>query len=214
MLHEKGHTGELPVTCAICSRQFRWESELRAHNKLFCTVDKPARPMNGGKRGRPSEAKIRPRLIDQDGWIDNHDTLPTGWRMRTRPRPAQEGQMYFIFMSPDNQVFHSRKAVIQHMEKEGTYKQSDFDRVRAGAKPGPRNKQTNKKGRGGPASKRARSEEKKIDLNSSVSNLDFDNSMDSTLDNDKNESDSDEGTEGPCTKWRQDDATLPKGWKI
>jgi len=191
MLHEKGHTGELPVTCAICSRQFRWESELRAHNKLFCTVDKPARPMNGGKRGRPSEAKIRPRLIDQDGWIDNHDTLPAGWRMRTRPRPAQEGQMYFIFMSPDLQVFHSRKAVIQHMEKVGGYSQADFDRVRAGAKPGPRAKR-GRRGRGGPSARLGRMDEKRVDLNNSVSNMDFENSMDSTIENDKKDSDSDD----------------------
>jgi len=210
MLHEKGHTGELPVTCAICSRQFRWESELRAHNKLFCTVDKPARPMNGGKRGRPSEAKIRPRLIDQDGWIDNHDTLPAGWRMRTRPRPAQEGQMYFIFMSPDLQVFHSRKAVIQHMEKVGGYSQADFDRVRAGAKPGPRAKR-GRRGRGGPSARLGRMDEKRVDLNNSVSNMDFENSMDSTIENDKKDSDSDD--EGPCTKWRED-ASLPKDWKI
>lgn len=212
MLHEKSHTGELPVTCTICSRQFRWESELRAHNKLFCTVDKPARPMNGSKRGRPSEAKIRPRLIDQDDWIDNHESLPAGWRMRTRPRPAQEGQMYFIFMSPDFQVFHSRKAVIQHMQKVGGYSQSDFDRVRAGAKPGPRAKR-GRRGRGGPGARLGRMDEKRADLNSSVSNMDFENSMDSTMDNDKKDSDSEDATEGSCTKWRED-VSLPKDWKI
>eukprot|EP00090_Calanus_glacialis_P032607 TRINITY_DN5402_c0_g1_i1.p1 TRINITY_DN5402_c0_g1~~TRINITY_DN5402_c0_g1_i1.p1 ORF type:complete len:771 (-),score=183.65 TRINITY_DN5402_c0_g1_i1:105-2417(-) len=195
MLHEKSHTGELPVTCTICSRQFRWESELRAHNKLFCTLDKPARPMNGNRRSRHSEAKIRPRLVDQEGWIENHDSLPAGWRMRTRPRPAQEGQLYFIFLSPDNQVFHSRKAVMQHMEKVGGFSQFDFDRVRAGAKPGPRAKR-GRRGRGGPAARLGRIDEKRIDLNSSASNLDFENSMDSTMDNDKKDSDSDEATEG------------------
>merc|ERR1712130_973348 len=60
--------------------------------------------------------------------------------------------------------FHSRKAVIQHMEKVGGYSQADFD-----------------------------------------------NSMDSTIENDKKDSDSDD--EGPCTKWRED-ASLPKDWKI
>jgi len=202
MLHEKGHTGELPVTCTICSRQFRWESELRAHNKLFCTVDKPARPVNGNKRGRPSEAKIRPRLIDQDDWIDNHDTLPAGWRMRTRPRPAQEGQMYFIFMSPDFQVFHSRKAVIQHMQKVGGYSQSDFDRVRAGAKPGPRAKR-GRRGRGGPGARLGRMDEKRAELNGSVSNMDFENSMDSTMENDKKDSDSEDATEGKKLRRRK-----------
>merc|ERR1711981_269948 len=57
-------------------------------------------------------------------------------------------------------------------------------------------------------------DEKRIDLNNSISNMDFENSMDSTMDNDKKDSDSDDATEGPCTKWREDDASLPKDWKI
>ena len=76
--------------------------------------------------------------------------------MRSKPRPAQEGQLYFIFLSPDQkvtflllncltslthfsfQVFHSRKAVIQHMEKLGNYTEADFSRVKKLARPGPK----------------------------------------------------------------------------
>jgi hypothetical protein len=92
--------------------------------------------------------------VEQDGWEENTTSLPSGWKMRTRPRPAQEGQLYFIFLSPDHQVvrrpsapgqaklilqvFHSRKAVMQHMEATGSYSAGDFNRVRQLAKPGPR----------------------------------------------------------------------------
>merc|ERR1712013_405088 len=53
-------------------------------------------------------------------------------------RPTQEGQLYFIFMSPELQVFHSRKAMVQHMEDAGTYSKEDMFKVRQLAKPGPR----------------------------------------------------------------------------
>merc|ERR1712227_229084 len=43
IMHEKGHTGELPVTCPNCGRQFRWESELKSHlANMFCTKMRPA----------------------------------------------------------------------------------------------------------------------------------------------------------------------------
>merc|ERR550532_2399747 len=93
-----------------------------------------------------SQAKIRPRLIDQEGWVEDHPSLPKGWRMKTRPRPSQEGQLFFVFLSPDNKVFHSRKAVIEHMKMIGGYTQLDYDRVKEGAKPGPRNKKRRSQG--------------------------------------------------------------------
>merc|ERR1719445_1097506 len=93
-----------------------------------------------------SQAKIRPRLIDQEGWVEDHPSLPKGWRMKTRPRPSQEGQLFFVFLSPDNKVFHSRKAVIEHMKMIGGYTQVDYDRVKEGAKPGPRNKKRRSQG--------------------------------------------------------------------
>ena len=77
-------------------------------------------------------------MIEQEGWEENTKLLPAGWKMRSRPRPTQEGQLYFIFMSPDLQVFHSRKAMVQHMEDAGTYSKEDLHKVRQLAKPGPR----------------------------------------------------------------------------
>ena len=54
--------------------------------------------------------------------------------MRSRPRATQAGQLFFLFLSPDGKVFHSRKKVLDHMEKLGGYTQFDFDKVREGAK--------------------------------------------------------------------------------
>merc|ERR1712158_3949 len=85
-----------------------------------------------------NKEKTRLKLIEQEGWEENTKLLPTGWKMRSRPRPTQEGQLYFIFMSPEFQVFHSRKAMVQHMEDAGTYSKEDMFKVRQLAKPGPR----------------------------------------------------------------------------
>ena len=111
MLHEKGHTGELTICCQFCDRRFRWESELKSHNKL-CTADHPAKPLS--RKLKPQSSN---RHAEKDDWVENHPSMPTGWKLRTRPRPTQEGQLYFIFLSPEGQVFHSRKSVLQHMEK-------------------------------------------------------------------------------------------------
>ena len=111
--------------CRLCGRKFMLEAELAEHNKLACTVSQPAKPVV-----TPS----RPRLADQEGWTEDHPTLPPGWKMRSRPRATQAGQLFFIFLSPDNKVFHSRKKVMEHMEKLGGYSQFDFDKVREGAK--------------------------------------------------------------------------------
>merc|ERR1711978_592594 len=70
-----------------------------------------------------------------------------GWRMKTRPRPSQEGQVFSVFLSPDLKVLHSRKAVIEHMKEMGSYAQEDYDRVKEGAKPGPRKGQVKEKKR-------------------------------------------------------------------
>jgi len=161
MLHEKGHTGELAICCHHCERRFRWDSELRSHHKM-CTAENPAKPQNK----RP-KFQSTPRHTAKDDWIDNHPSMPTGWKLRTRPRPTQEGQLYFIFLSPEGQVFHSRKAVLQHMEKTGGYSVEDINKVRKSAKTGPRGRG----GRGGGASRRDRAfSEMELDLEES--NLD------------------------------------------
>ena len=66
--------------------------------------------------------------------LQDPKTLPSDWKLRTRPRATQIGQLFFLFLSPDGKVFHSRKKVIDHMEKLGGYTQFDFDKVREGAK--------------------------------------------------------------------------------
>merc|ERR1712032_1194526 len=119
----------------------------------FCTKMRPAskdtksifRSKPGPKPEKIKEEKVtynkektRQKLIEQEGWEENTKLLPAGWKMRSRPRPTQEGQLYFIFMSPDLQVFHSRKAMVQHMEDAGTYSKEDLHKVRQLAKPGPR----------------------------------------------------------------------------
>ena len=111
--------------CRLCGRKFMLEAELVDHNKLVCTLSQPAKPVV-----TPS----RPRLADQEGWTEDHQTLPPGWKMRSRPRATQAGQLFFIFLSPDHKVFHSRKKVMEHMERLGGYSQSHFDKVREGSK--------------------------------------------------------------------------------
>ena len=134
-IHETAHQSlELPggtapsqagYDCRLCGRKFMLEAELVEHNKLVCTATQPAKPVV-----TPS----RPRLADQEGWTEDHPTLPADWKMRSRPRATQAGQLFFIFLSPDNKVFHSRKKVMEHMEKLGGYSQFDFDKVREGSK--------------------------------------------------------------------------------
>ena len=159
MLHEKGHTGELDIACQFCDRKFRWKSELKSHNEGFCTAEKPARPQQKKTKFYTSN-----RHVDKDDWISNHSSMPTGWKIRSRPRPTQEGQMYFVYMSPEGQVFHSRKAVLQHMEKTGGYSIEDINKVRRSAKTGPRGR--------GKGSKGTRSPGKDPDLEYSNGNLD------------------------------------------
>lgn len=159
MLHEKGHTGELTICCQYCERRFRWESELKSHHK-FCSYESPSKPQVKKKLHSTN------RHIDKDDWVANHPSMPTGWKLRTRPRPTQEGQVYFIFLSPEGQVFHSRKSMLQQMEKTGGYSIEDLTKVRRSAKTGPRGR----KGRGS-GSGRDRSPD--IDMDTSGSNLDI-----------------------------------------
>ena len=142
ILHEKGHTGELAITCQFCNRGFRWESELKSHSEN-CSADSPAKPRNsyshnnyGGHRGsydRSSGGHVS-KHADKDDWIENHPSMPTGWKIRSRPRPNQEGQRFFIFLSPEGSVFYSRKAMLGHMEKTGGYSLEDLEKVRRSTK--------------------------------------------------------------------------------
>jgi hypothetical protein len=219
ILHEKGHTGELAICCSYCDRRFRWESELRAHNRLFCTADRPARPLGlkkfkpstpssssseakkttPSKESRPQQSNGYQRHADRDDWR-SHPTLPTGWKLRSRPRPTQEGQMYFVFLSPEGQVLHSRRAVLQHMEKSGCYSREELKRMRLHCKTGPRGRR--------PKSLVEEDNSNSMDLDTSGSNLDFtdssNNMMDLSLDNyvkdDDDVLDDDDRTEGKRKK--------------
>merc|ERR1711971_1316125 len=93
------------------------EIELKNRPQVSLYEDRHYKPEDPFKAANKvySQARIRPRLIDQEGWVEDHPSLPKGWRMKTRPRPSQVGQLFFVFLSPDNKVFHSRKAVIEHM---------------------------------------------------------------------------------------------------
>ena len=182
ILHEKGHTGDLAIGCQFCDRKFRWKSELKSHNDGFCTAEKPAKPQQKKSKFYTTSSN---RHVDKDDWIANHSSMPTGWKLRSRPRPTQEGQMYFVYMSPEGQVFHSRKAVLQHMEKTGGYSIEDINKVRRSAKTGPR-------GRG--KGKGTRSPGKDLDLDMSNGNLD---AMDAdSMDNVRKDEDDDDDVEG------------------
>ena len=152
-IHEKAHMSlqeppSLPThpipqqemfICSYCGKNFNHESELLAHQKLFCSaiINRPRAQEGSGSRPpryRDSPSAQKPRLAEQEGWLEDHPTLPRGWKFRTRPRATQAGQLFFLYLSPDMKVFHSRKKVMEHMEKLGGYSQFDFDLVREGAK--------------------------------------------------------------------------------
>ena len=137
-IHERAHqsledpeAAPIPAAvfdCELCGRKFTMEAEMREHNQSQCTASRPARPVEA------RQSNNRPRLADQEGWNEDQTTLPHGWKVRTRPRATQAGQLFFLFLSPDQKVFHSRKKVMEHMESLGGYSQFDFDKVREGAK--------------------------------------------------------------------------------
>jgi hypothetical protein len=205
ILHEKGHTGELSICCSFCDRRFRWESELRSHNRVFCTADSPAQPLglkrwksgSAASEGRRSSVQakppqsngISPREAEREDWR-SHPSLPGGWKLRSRPRPTMEGQKYFVFMSPEGQIFQSRRAVLQHMEKSGGYSREELRQMRLHCKTGPRGRR--------PKSLMDESGDNNSNnsldlLNNSASNLDYNDSsnnmMDLSLDNYLNDDD-------------------------
>ena len=234
-IHEMTHTEEdlhllddnsfddLMFSCQLCGRQFRLESDLVAHRKLFCTAKlnpKPSAEPKPAKQPQPGLplpqlpplVKSRPRLIDQEGWLED-PSLPLGWRMKTRPRPSQEGQFFSLFLSPDNKVFHSRKGVIEQMKMMGGYTQLHYDRVKEGGKPGPR-KMKKRKGRHD-------DDEFKVDKKRRKEGLYSENSLDSTMNSDDEDNNSDldaddsdsEAETDLVTAWR-DHHSLLRGWKM
>jgi len=141
-IHENMHTGDLPVSCQHCGKRFRWESEVKTHQRLYCSAESPARvrTINFLKPKTPfalGSGKQRLRLVDQEGW-EPSDTLLDGWKMKFRVRAAQDGQKTYIYMSPEGDIYHSRKAIVQKMESDGNYTEDEIELMRKRAKPGPR----------------------------------------------------------------------------
>ena len=129
----------LSFVCPPCGRDFQHQSELLAHQNLFCKSSKTAKISSEGSRpakyrARDSGSPARPRLADQEGWLEGDPTLPAGWKIRSRPRATQAGQLFYLFLAPDRAIFHSRRKVMEHMDKLGGYTQFDYDKVREGAK--------------------------------------------------------------------------------
>lgn len=208
-LHEMTHS---PDDIQFLEENIEYLREIELKNRppgppeeRYCRPEDPLKAANKVI----SQARVRPRLIDQEGWVEDHPSLPKGWRMKTRPRPSQEGQLFFVFLSPDNKVFHSRKAVIEHMKMIGGYTQLDYDRVKEGAKPGPRNKK-----RRTTLSKVDNEKKRKIDLDceNSIDSTFFSSSRDGFDDEDDEDefeysdsesADSESGEETSlCTEWR------------
>ena len=261
-LHEMTHTvndvhlldentfNDYPFSCRVCGRQFRFESDLLAHKKLFCSeesveiqrpstrIHQPSPQIYQPQQAQPQQffsqllphfqqplqhfhnqphfhqplpsmTKVRPRLVEQDGWIEDDPHLPKGWRMKTRPRPSQEGQVFSVFLSPDNKVFHSRKGVIEHMKLMGCYCQADYERVKEGSKPGPRKQQKRK-------SKflfdEMMDKKRKTEYNLSFAKSDVENCVDSATNNIVNESEKE--TFANISDFEVDSDSEPEGTKF
>lgn len=57
-----------------------------------------------------------------------------GWKVRSRPRGTQAGQLLFLFLAPDRAISPSRRKVMDHMEKLGLHPVRNFEKVREGGK--------------------------------------------------------------------------------
>ena len=197
--HEESHSEEsgedgyddgedTRLFCGFCGKWFtrvlNRKLHERGHGLPGAGVETPQQQhLSATPRPRPPPRPAPPKvdILSQFEWLDASEVgLPKGWRMRTRPRPSQEGQFCYVFLSPDRKLFHSRKAVVQHMEKVGGYSQFELDQ----AKDGWRAKQ---KINAKMNSKSKRSKSTDIDLNSSSSS-NLDDSLDGSVDEDNEDS--------------------------
>jgi len=67
-----------------------------------------------------------------DIWIPGDPTLPSGWKIKKYKSKAETNRVHCEYLSPQNHVFRSRKAVIEHMRKVGTYTEEDIRIVESG----------------------------------------------------------------------------------
>jgi len=67
-----------------------------------------------------------------DIWVPGDPTLPVGWKIKKYKSKAETNRVHCEYLSPQNHVFRSRKAVIEHMRKVGTYTEDDIRIVESG----------------------------------------------------------------------------------
>jgi hypothetical protein len=67
-----------------------------------------------------------------DMWVAGDPTLPTGWKIKKYKSKTSVGRVHCEYLSPQNHVFRSRKAVVEHMRKTGAYSKEDILKVEAG----------------------------------------------------------------------------------
>jgi len=67
-----------------------------------------------------------------DIWVPGDPTLPAGWKIKKYKSKAETNRVHCEYLSPQNHVFRSRKAVIEHMRKVGTYTEEDIRIVESG----------------------------------------------------------------------------------
>ena len=63
-------------------------------------------------------------------WKDDDPTVPAGWKVAWTT--TSDNRAKIAFMSPDKKIFHSRKSALHHMLSEGTYAQSDIEKMTKG----------------------------------------------------------------------------------
>ena len=63
-------------------------------------------------------------------WKENDPTVPRGWKVAWTT--TSDNRAKIAFMSPDKKIFHSRKSALQYILAEGTYEQSDIEKMTKG----------------------------------------------------------------------------------
>ena len=74
--------------------------------------------------------------------------MPDGWKIRSHQWWCQKRnshRIHYEFLSPDNEFFKSRKAVVEHMTQSGKYTEEEIEKVKAQNAPGQPEKNTKKK---------------------------------------------------------------------
>jgi len=68
-----------------------------------------------------------------DEWKEGDKSLPDGWKIRSHQWWCQKRnshRIHYEFLSPQNEFFKSRKAVVEHMMQNGVYSEEQIETVR------------------------------------------------------------------------------------